>query len=384
MSVLNKILIFFIAFFSLANINLYANFSVVDLLLLFYVSASFYMIDFKIRRNTFAFILFANLSLLLSFIFIFFSKYYFQSFIYLSQLWFVVTALPLFFESLLLQGKFYDFIRSYLMSFVVISAGFLVFGILHFTKGIGSFWIYRLSGLHRISFGDTLVSNDLGIFFITGILLIQQQVQNTCKRKVLSILITIAYLLTLSRTIAFVAILFWLFYFRKFIFKTFFWGISIILISFPFIMNIPRVGRLLDFGDGGNGRLIKIQEAFSNILVFIFPLHGQGENKIVKFEHGVQSIHNFFLNLIVNIGFIQSLILLIPFLYALTFSLKQKKTESEKIIVFALILQMLVISINALMLTRAIWMAIFLLIFYYVNCSRHALKLQNDESPTCH
>lgn len=367
LELLNKMLLFAMAFLSIANINIFKNISYFDVLIILYVLIGvFTFLKVKINKTTLQFIVLGNLAVLLSIVFIVFSNNLIDSLFYLAQFWFIITILPVFFEILLAQNKFRNFARYYFISFLLISGGFLLFGVLHFGMGFNKFWIYKLAGFQRISFGDSLVSNDLGIILATGFLLIFHFVKNRFLRFLLLLIVSIAYLLTLSKTILLISAIFWIFYFRKKLLVMFVFFAVLFVFLAPYITHIEGFNRLTTLTEGGGGRMRKIYEILQTPSVFFIPLHGEDGNDFVKLNYGAQSVHNFILNLFVNIGIIQSIIILIPsiFIYAGAI-IKRNKGMLLKLALLVIFLQIVVLSLNAFMLTRAVWIAIFLVIFYY-------------------
>lgn len=374
-----KAILIFIAYFSIVNTNIFKNFSYVDLFLITYILISIFLTKVKISKITLHLIIASNIAIILSVPLVIFSYSIQEPFLYLTQLWIIFTLVPLFFECITSQKLLPYFAKTYWVFFIITSIGFLFFGILHFLGGYNSFLFYGVSGLHRISFGDTLVSNDLGILMASGLFFTIHFCKNKTIRFFLAIIVSIAYFFTLSKSIMLLIIVFWLYYSRHHLLKFAFFASFGIYLIFPYLLNLQRIDRLIDISRGGGGRIAKISEAFAKFEVFFIPLHGQQGNILVDINYGVQAVHNFLLNIFVNLGVFQSIILLIPIIFYLySFISKPNKDSLHKWAIVTFLLQLIILSLNALMLTRMIWIAI-LIVFYYLNYTQtHNEKLKYE------
>lgn len=383
MKLFRYVLLPLITLFSIANTNLVGNFSILDLLILVFIIVSYTTSKIVLSKNTLIFVVISNVVIFISLPILIFSTNLTESVLFIGQVWFIIVVLPIFFDILKFHKLILIFSKYYLIVFLIISSLFFIFGVYYFyciyfnlyENLITQIWVFHLSGLHRINFGDTLVSNDLGVFLAIGLYLIITWVSKKRIQLFLLAFVSITYFLTLSKTIFLILIIFWMYHLRKYFLRGIIFFSIFIILTFPIFSNLPNIERLFNYSEGERGRISKIFEASSKPLVLIVPLYGQMENEIVKFKSGVNAIHNAVLNILVNLGLIPTILLFIPLFYILYKIFNRKvKHIYYKYALLAVLMQILVLMLNALMLTRASWVAIYLVVYFYFEIEAKEIK----------
>ncbi len=358
------------------NTNITGNLSFLDLGLFF--TTVFYTITYKsikIKFRTFKIIIVLNAFLFLAIIPLLWTGNKVQSLLYYGQVVFAFNIIPLFIDRLIQINAYEKFLKRIHQTIYVVAILFVIFAVLHFKYGEGSWLFFGLKGNHRLAWGDGFVGNDLTQFMVLGFLLNEHFIKSKKKRGWLSIFIFLVFLLTLSRTMLLVGVIyFFLRYTKKTIlFGSLIFSISIIILSLNIsYQSESRFDRLLDFKTSATkkgGRLSTYTHVIENTVDFVFqPVYGQSDNLKgdlrTKGVHKMSSVHNILLSVLVNFGLFPFLFLYITVFAVLMKIIYNRKFYNFNTFFIFLLLIFIVISLNAFMLSRALWMPIFIILSF--------------------
>lgn len=367
------------AIFMIINTNISGNFSYFDLvmvmILLFYTITSK---SIKIKTRTFKVLVVLNVFLLLSLLPLLWTKQKVQSFLYFIQIVFAFNLIPLFIDRLM-DLKYYNFfLKKVHQTIYVVGVLFIVFGILHFYFGQGEWLFFTLRGNHRLVWGDGFVGNDLSQFMVLGFLLNEYFISNKKKRVLMSLFLFFIFLFTLSRTVLLIGILYFLLRYTK---KTLIYGMIVVFLSLIIVStdiskqlnnSETRLGRLFEFQNSSSlkgGRIKSYSDVISNsVHFFISPLYGQMENfdskELNQGIYKISSVHNIILSILVNFGLFPLLFLYVVVFIVFLYLVQKRQFYNFNTFIIFSILIFIIISINALMLSRALWMPIFIVLSF--------------------
>jgi len=398
-TIIPNTLIILTAIAFVSHIRIVSNLLVFDVLVIWQIAYYFLTGTNKISNLTLHFLLILNAFLLMSLFFLPLARDIYGSSAFFFQYFFTFNAIPIYLDWLIREKKINFFLSSLLFVLVLNSILFIAFSLIKiFIYPSFSFLYFGQSGLFRFSWGHGIVSNDLIHYYILSLFIVWFLYRDRHQIKSYTFF-SFAFLFTLSRTFILISAIFLIvkLNFEKLLLAT------IIIILFVFVISktnlsetIPNLNRLiyfqsLDYSSDprihNEGRS-KLQEPiFKNIEHFLwFPLFGNPNN--IRFETtiSVASVHNVYLSLLVNFGVLSTVFLLIIFLiycYKFFFYLKNywKIIFSLNAFLLFIMLDVIVISFNALMTSRPMWMSLFLYLYLYHYSVKSLIKQNSIRIP---
>ncbi len=376
----NKSLLLLISCFFIINTNIVGNFSYLDVFLIIYVIKHVISVKhFSLKRRTVKIITVLNIFLLLAFAFVPFANQKTESFLYLFQMVLAFNFIPIFLDIIQKQQLFDYFLKTVFKMIIIVGVLYITYAILHFSYGKGKWLFFTLRGNHRMVWGDGFVANDLAQYLVLAFLLSESFISKRSNVLRVNLLLSIVFLLTLSKTVLLVIILYFLFRFTK---KTILFGLFLVfivlLLNINFISDVnsdtknTRVSRLFKLnadGSADKGRLKVYIEVIRTLPSFITtPLYGQREN--VKFKtnskkspHFMSSVHNIILSILVNFGLIPLLFIVSVFFIVFFYLISKGSFYNLSTVLTFLFLLMVILFLNAFMLSRSLIMPSFIIIY---------------------
>lgn len=398
-SFFTKSLIFAVSLSFITHTRIVNNLLYFDLFIILYVTYYFVTNKIKIDKVTFIQLFFLNGFLILSLIALPFVTDIKESFLFIIQYLFTFNILPLFIYSLIQSNHFNYFLKNTFFVLFINSLLFIFYSVYNiFIQPGYNFLYFGLSGLNRFSWGDGIVSNDLIHYYIFALFIIWYQIKR--KNQILKwLFFFFSYLFTLSRTLVLVSFIFFIFRFnikKLALLAVLLTLFVIIIINSQLAEQMPNVQRLIYFSSldyssdqdmNNQGRLNRMKPIFNNFEDFLlFPLFGNPNNMKFDSSHSVSSVHNALLSIIVNFGILPFLLIIVTALmFFLRFIAGLKKDDhvgNKYLLGLSLfvVLDLTVISFNALMTSRALWLPFFVYM-YLISDQLHkgrSLKLNTN------